>query len=75
MMDGATAIVGLTEVVGPLRAEVIKAVEASKGQPTQFSVEPIELTRSLRVTKEAGGRIGWNLVGVAVHGSRRARRS
>ena len=44
MTDGAKVIVGLAEAVESLRAELMRAVEAGKDQPMQFSVEPIELT-------------------------------
>jgi hypothetical protein len=64
MVEGARAIVGLAEAVESLRAELMKAVEAGNGQPMQFSVEPIELTAQVAVTKEADGKIGWNLLGV-----------
>jgi len=63
-MDKAKAIVGLAEAVESLRAELLKAVEAGKDQPMQFSVEPIELTAQVVVTKDANGKIGWNLLGV-----------
>jgi Trypsin-co-occurring domain 2/Sel1 repeat len=42
-MDGARAIVGLADAVESLRAELMKAVEAGKDQPMQFSIGPIEL--------------------------------
>ena len=61
---GTKVIVGLAEAVESLRAELMKAVEAGKDQPMQFSVEPIELTAQVVVTKEADGKIGWNLLGV-----------
>lgn len=64
MTDGAKAIVGLAEAVESLRAELMTAVEAGRGQPMQFSVEPIELTAQVAVTKEAEGKIGWNLLGM-----------
>ena len=64
MTDAAKAIIGLAEAVESLRAELMKAVEAGKDQPMQFSVEPVELTAQVVVTKEAGGKIGWNLIGV-----------
>lgn len=64
MADGAKAIIGLAEAVESLRAELMKAVEAGKGQSMQFSVEPIELTAQVAVTKAADGKIGWSLVGV-----------
>ena len=47
-----------------LRAELTKAVEAGKDQPMQFSVDPIELTAQVAVTKGADGKIGWNLLGL-----------
>ena len=64
MTDGAKVIVGLAEAVESMRAELMKAVEAGKDQPMQFSVEPIELTAQVGVTKEADGKIGWNLLGI-----------
>jgi hypothetical protein len=54
---------GLADVVESLRAEMMRAVEAGKDQPMQFSVEPIELTAQVVVTKEADGKVGWNLLG------------
>ncbi len=64
MPDRSRAIVGLAEAVESLRAELMKAVEAGQGQPMQFSVEPIELTAQVVVTKGADGKIGWDLLGV-----------
>ena len=64
MTDGAKVIVGLAEAVESLRAELMTAVEAGKGQPMQFSVEPIQLTAQVAVTKEANGKIGWHLLGI-----------
>lgn len=64
MRGGPKVIVGLAEAVESLRAELMKAVEAGKDQPMQFSVEPIELTAQVGVTKEADGKIGWNLLGI-----------
>jgi hypothetical protein len=62
-MSAAKATVGLAEAVESLRAELMTAVEAGRGQPMQFSVEPIELTAQVAVTKEAEGKIGWSLLG------------
>jgi hypothetical protein len=64
MTGGAKVIVGLAEAVESLRAELMRAVEAGKDQPMQFSVEPIELTAQVAVTKDANGKIGWNLLGL-----------
>lgn len=64
MTDGAKVIIGLADAVESLRAELMMAVEAGKDQPMQFSVEPIELTAQVAVTKEANGKIGWHLLGI-----------
>jgi Trypsin-co-occurring domain 2 len=64
MTDRAKAVVGLAEAVESLRAELLTAVEAGKGQPMQFSVEPIELVAQVAVSKEADGKIGWQLLGI-----------
>jgi len=64
MPDMSKATVGLAEAVESLRAELMMALEAGKDQPMQFSVEPIELTAQVVVTKGADGKIGWNLIGV-----------
>jgi hypothetical protein len=64
MTDGAKAIVGLAEAVESLRAELMTAAEAGRNQPMQFSVEPVELTAQVAVSKDASGKIGWHLLGV-----------
>lgn len=64
MADRAKAVVGLAEAVESLRAELLTAVEAGKDQPMQFSLEPIELTAQVAVTKDANGTIGWHLLGI-----------
>jgi len=63
-MDRAKVIIGLAEAVESLRAELMRAVKAGWDQPMQFSVEPIELTAQVAVTKDANGKIGWNLLGI-----------
>ena len=63
MADREKMIVGLAEAVESLRTELMKAVEAGKDQPMQFSVEPVELTAQVVVTKGADGKIGWGLLG------------
>jgi Trypsin-co-occurring domain 2 len=64
MTNKEKAIVGLAAAVESLRAELMQAVEDGKNQPMQFSVEPIELTAQVAVTKGADGKIGWNLLGL-----------
>ena len=64
MPGGTKMIIGLSEAVESLRAELMKAVEAGKDQPMQFSVEPVELTAQVAVSKEADGKIGWSLLGI-----------
>lgn len=65
MTGGTKAIVGLAEAIESLRAELMTTVEAGEHQPMQFSVEPIELSAQVAVTKETGGKIGRNLLGVS----------
>lgn len=64
MADSAKGVIGLAQAIESLRAELMNAVEAGKGQPMQFFLEPIELTAQVAVTKEADGKIGWNLLGI-----------
>ena len=64
MMDGTKVIVGLAQAIESLRAELMTAVDDGKDQPMQFSLEPIELTAQVGVTKGADGKIGWHLLGL-----------
>lgn len=62
MVEGA--VVGLAAAIEALRAELTEAVGQGRGQGMQFQVEPVELTVQAAVTKEAGGRIGWSVLGL-----------
>jgi Trypsin-co-occurring domain 2 len=56
--------VGLAEAIEALRAELMTAMEAGRSQGMQFSVEPVELTVATAVTRDANGKIGWQVFGV-----------
>jgi hypothetical protein len=56
--------VGLAEAIEALRAELTTAMEAGRSQGMQFSVEPVELTVATAVTRDANGKIGWQVFGV-----------
>jgi Trypsin-co-occurring domain 2 len=53
----------LAAAIESLRAELTEAMAAGAGQPMRFSLEPIELTLQVTVTKGLDGKIGWNVVG------------
>jgi hypothetical protein len=60
---------GLAEVVEALRAELMAAIDAGKGQPLQFKLDPVEVTVQTVVTREANGKIGWKVLEVGGKGS------
>lgn len=53
------AVVGLTEAIEALRGELMTAAAAGGDQAMRFSIEPVELTVQVAVTKDAKGKIGW----------------
>jgi hypothetical protein len=57
-------VVGLTEAIAALRAELLNALEEGQDQPIQFVLEPIELTLQAAVTKSTNGKIGWSVLGL-----------
>lgn len=56
------AIVGLADAIEALRAELIKAIDEGEGQSMRFSLEPIELSIQVGVTKDANGKLGWKVI-------------
>jgi hypothetical protein len=58
MTDGKKAIVGLADAVKSLRAELMTAVEAGKGQPMQFSVKT-RASSQVSVPWSRPGAGGW----------------
>jgi hypothetical protein len=66
-MDKTTsnkAVVGLADAIDALRKELITAAGQGKDQTMRFSIEPVELTVQVAVTKDVDGKIGWELIGV-----------
>jgi hypothetical protein len=53
------ALVGLADAIEALRGELMTAAAAGEGQAMRFSIEPVELTVQVAVTKDANGKIGW----------------
>jgi len=61
-MDGI--VVGLSNAIEALRAELMDALERGQSQGLRFRLEPVELTVQVVVTKEANGKIGWSVLGL-----------
>lgn len=53
------AVVGLADAIEALRGELMTAAAAGEDQVMRFSIEPVELTVQVAVTKDANGKIGW----------------
>jgi len=60
----ADAVVGLTEAIGALRRELMAAMSEGKDAAMRFRLAPVELSMQVAVTKEAGGKIGWHVLGL-----------
>lgn len=58
------ATVGLTEAIGALRQELLDAMGEGKDAAMRFRLAPVELSMQVAVTKEAGGKIGWHVLGL-----------
>lgn len=55
------AMVGLAKAIEALRSELMEAVAGGDGQALRFSLEPVELTVQVAVTKKANGDLGWGI--------------
>jgi hypothetical protein len=60
----ADAGVGLAKAIWALRAELVEAINAGAGDWMRFSLDPIELTLQVVVTKDVDGKIGWKILEV-----------
>lgn len=56
------SVVGLSEAIEALRAELVQAAVVGEDEQMRFAVEPIELTVQVAVTKDANGKVGWNIL-------------
>lgn len=54
--------VGLADAIEALRDELIDAMTRGADKPMRFALEPIELTVEVVVTKDANGKIGWQVL-------------
>lgn len=55
------AVVGLADGIDALRAELMDAAARGWDQEMKFSMEPVELTVQVAVTRDVNGKIGWNI--------------
>jgi hypothetical protein len=60
----ADATVGLADAIAALREELMTAMNEGKDAPMRFRLAPVQLTLQVAVTKEAGGKIGWHVLGL-----------
>ena len=60
----ADATVGLAAAIEALREELLKAINQGETSPMRFRPAPVELTLQVAVKKEAGGKIGWHVLGL-----------
>lgn len=57
-------MVGLADAIGALRQELLMAMEEGTNTQMQFRLSPVELSLQVSVTKEAGGKIAWHVLGI-----------
>jgi hypothetical protein len=63
--DGmADVMVGLADAIGALRQALMIAMEDGKDADMRFRLAPVELSLQVAVTKEAGGKIAWHVLGL-----------
>lgn len=60
----ADVVVGLADAIAALREELLAAMDEGRDAPMRFRLEPVELSLQVGVTKEAGGKIGWKVLGL-----------
>ena len=63
----ADSLSGLAEAIEALRAELTTAMMVGAGQSMRFSLDPIELTLQVVVTKDVNGKIGWKILEFGGH--------
>ena len=60
----ADAVVGLAEAIAALRKELLAAANEGANTAMRFKLAPVELSMQVAVTKDAGGKIGWQVLGL-----------
>jgi Trypsin-co-occurring domain 2 len=58
------AIVGLADAIAALRGELLAAMGEGQDELMRFRLAPVDLTLQVAVTKEAGGKVGWHVLGL-----------
>lgn len=61
-MKENASVVGLAAAIEALRRELTEALEAGERERVRFTLEPIEITVEVAVTKNANGKIGWTIL-------------
>jgi Trypsin-co-occurring domain 2 len=60
----ADTTVGLAAAIAALRKELLAAMDEGRDAPMRFRLSPVELSLQVAVTKEAQGKIGWQVLGL-----------
>lgn len=58
--------IGLADAIEALRGEIMAAAVSGEDQAMRFSIEPVELTIQVAITKEGNGKIGWHVLEAGV---------
>ena len=57
-------MISLAAAIAALREQLMIATDAGEDANMRFRLAPIELTLQAAVTNEAGGKIGWHIIGL-----------
>jgi Trypsin-co-occurring domain 2 len=60
----ADATVGLADAIAALRQELLAAMDEGADAVMRFRMAPVDLSLQVAVTKEAGGKVGWHVLGL-----------
>jgi hypothetical protein len=60
----ADAVVGLADAIKALRKELLEAMDQGKDATVRFRLAPVKLSLQVAVTKDAGGKVGWHVLGL-----------
>jgi hypothetical protein len=56
--------IGLADAIAALRKELLAAMNEGNDAEMRFRMAPVDLSLQVGVTKEAGGKVGWHVLGV-----------
>lgn len=60
----ADVTVGLAAAIAALREELLAAMGEGENAAMKFRLAPVELSMQVAVSKDAGGKIGWHVIGL-----------